>query len=99
VSHARKLSPTGPTVSTALLVVDDPVGEAEQAVTVEHERVMVDVDAVFPPEGVKMEYDVSQVLIVRVEQELLELLNPLDLDSVLAEEAELMNWLVGSVES
>jgi hypothetical protein len=46
-----------------------------------------------------MEYDVSQVLIVRVEQELLELLNPLDLDSVLAEEAELMNWLVGSVES
>lgn len=33
---------------------------------------MVDVDAVVAPVGVKIEYDVSQALVVRVEQELLE---------------------------
>ena len=33
---------------------------------------MVDVDAVVAPAGVKTEYDVSQALVVRAEQELLE---------------------------
>ena len=86
-SHARKLSAMGVTVSGPLSVVEEPVSEAEQAVTVEHERVMVEVDAVFAPDGVNIENDVSQALIVCVEQELLD---PLRLDSVLAEEAGLV---------
>lgn len=41
-------------------VVCDPLREAEQAVTIEHESVIVDVVAVVAPDGVKIEYDVSQ---------------------------------------
>ena len=89
-------SKMGVAVASWSSVVEDPVSEAEQAVTVEHESVIVDVDSVLAPEGVKTEYDVSQALAVCVEQELLELL---DLESVFVEEAELVGWLVGSVES
>lgn len=38
--------------------------EAEQAVTLEHESVMVDVDAALAPEDVKIENDTSQLLVV-----------------------------------
>lgn len=52
------------TVIAGELVVEDPVIEAEQAVTLEHESVIVDVDAKLAPEGVKIENDVSQILVV-----------------------------------
>ena len=68
VSHARKSSPTSVAVSFWLPVIEDPVSEAEQALTVEHESVIVDVDAVLAPEGVKTEYDVSQALVIPVLQ-------------------------------
>jgi hypothetical protein len=68
-----------------VVVVADPVRVAEQAVTVEHESVTVDVDAVLAPVGVNTESDVSQALAVCVEQELLELVDVLDLESVLVE--------------
>jgi hypothetical protein len=68
-----KSSPRTEIVTTPLLdVVADPLNEAEQAVTVEHESVIVDVDAVLAPEGVNTDNDVSQALAVRAEQELLE---------------------------
>jgi hypothetical protein len=66
-----KLSPTNEIVTIWLLVVEDPVIEAEQAVTIKHESVMVDMDAVLAPEGIKTEYDVSQALAVCAKQELL----------------------------
>jgi threonine dehydrogenase-like Zn-dependent dehydrogenase len=47
-----------------LSVVEDPLSEAEQALTVEHESVMVEVDAVLALEGVNTEYDMSQALVV-----------------------------------
>lgn len=73
-----------------VVVVADPVAVAEQAVTDEHESVMVDVEAVLEPAGVNTESDVSQALAVCVEHELLELeleldLLELDLDSELVE--------------
>lgn len=66
--------PPGLTWMLAVVIVKDPVIEAEQAVTVEHESVMVDVDAVLAPEGVKIRYEVLQADVVRAEQELLEVL-------------------------
>ena len=100
-ASARNTSKLGVAVASASSVVADPVSDAEQAVTVEHESVMVDVDAVLAPEGVKMEYDVSQALAVCAEQELLD---PLDVDCEFVDcefvaEAEFVGWLVGSVES
>lgn len=67
-----------------VVVVVDPVSEVEQAVTVEQESVMVEVDCVVAPDGVKTDNEVSQALFVCAEQELLELLELLDFDPVLS---------------
>lgn len=48
------LSPSSVLAIASVLVVDDPVTEAEQAVTVEHESVIVEVAAVLAPDGVKI---------------------------------------------
>lgn len=82
-----KWSPSNVTVKTPELLADDvtldPVIEAEQPVTVEQGPVMVDVVNVVLPAGVKTEYDVSQALVVRTEQEL-------DAEDEAAEEAEVL---------
>jgi len=72
VPEATTLSPDA--------VADEPVSEAEQAVTVEHESVSVEVLAVVAPVGVKIENEVSHADVVILEQELLELVDDCDED-------------------
>ena len=93
--RGAKSSPTKVIVGTLLLraVVEDPVMEAEQAVTVEHESVMVDVDAVVAPVGVKTEYNVLQALAVRTEQQLLLGEDDEDDEDMEDCEVELFVWL------
>lgn len=80
-----KSSPIGVAVISSLPVTEVPVWIAGQAVMLEQESMVVDVDTVLAPEGVKTEYEVSQMLVVCIEQEfveLLELLDPVDRDPV-----------------
>ena len=77
VSNSLYASPTGVAEITWLpvVVVTEALIDTEQPVTVEHERVNVDVDAVVAPAGVNTEYEVSHALLVCVEHELLELVD------------------------
>lgn len=77
VSNSLNASPIGVAEITWLpvVVVTEALIDTEQPVTVEHERVNVDVDAVVAPEGVNTEYEVSHALVVCVEHELLELVD------------------------
>ena len=99
---SSKSSPIIFAVGAWVSVVEDPVSEAEQAVTVEHESVIVDVDAVLAPDGVKIVDVMSQALVVFAEQVLLDILELgelLVLDFAFVEEAALLDCLVGSADS
>lgn len=76
-SNSLYASPIGVAEITWLpvVVVTEALIDTEQPVTVEHERVNVDVDAVVAPVGVNTEYEVSHALVVCVEHELLELVD------------------------
>lgn len=97
-----KSSPIIVAVGTWVFVVEDLVSEVEQAVTVEHESVIMDVDSILAPDSIKIVDNVSQELVILAEQVLLDLLELVELpglDFAFVDEAAVLDCLVGSVDS